>query len=510
MTDASNPPANDLEAQLEALMKQAREDGGGASETQAEAPAPEANTATVDDPPVAEEPADLASQLDVLMAKVGRDESAEPEAAPPQEDAADEAIGTDVIADGPADVEDALDELEGAFDAVQDVIEAFDENAAPAPEPASEPTTKAATGETQTQLQQRDDDLAAQLQSLLDETDTEEADHFASPDELLAENAEAKPNDANAESDDVTEEDDGLDGDFDSTVEDIIAEAAAAEAASPPAAPASAGTDNGPSTTPDDPPLIDQLDSLLADHAEDALSGEFESVDDLLGVSETADENAADPDDALDEDEQEDEDDLGGDFQSMDDLLTKPEAPEPEPAEVKVEAEAEVEAPLAAMPPAEPRREEPALELDEIDGLFEAPTAMPASPSAAAPAEAAIKNEAQADEDGEEEAGGFESLDALFSAAPPSDQDRDGAPPAAQKKAKAKAKPPAEGWSITLNLAVLQAAAALLLGWTLWTCAMANKPIDKLPDDIKQAVGWVALAVAGPGVLLVVYGLLFN
>lgn len=42
----------------------------------------------------------------------------------------------------------------------------------------------------------------------------------------------------------------------------------------------------------------------------------------------------------------------------------------------------------------------------------------------------------------------------------------------------------------------------------LTVCALVNKPLDKLPPDIKQTVGWVALAVAGPGMLLIVYGLL--
>ncbi|MEO0514367.1 MAG: hypothetical protein AAF086_03620 [Planctomycetota bacterium] len=489
MTDASNPPANDLEAQLEALMKQARE-GGGAADAEAQAES-ESDTATAvaDEPqaatqanveaqPAPQAPADLASQLDSLMAKVGSD-SAEPTAddTPAQEEAAaPEALGTDVIADGPAKVEDAFDDLQGAFDAVQDVIaELEDEPAAqdqaPA-EPESMPEPDAST-ETEAELQQRDDDLAAQLQSLLDEASAEEAESFVSPEELMDESAADE------------DEDDELDGDVTATVDDVIAAAQAPSTPEP---------TSDPEPAEGDPPLIDQLDSLLADHAEDAISGEFESVDELLGVSETASEDG----DAFDT--QDEDDDLGGDFQSMDDLLAKPE---PE-VEAKPEDHVEVK-----FPPPAPRNEEPAKELDEIDGLFEAPQAVVAAPTPEAEADEAPAFESDDDQDAD---GGFESLDALFAAPPPSIEDRDGAPPKAKAKTKAKrkAKSDAEGWSITLNLAVLQAAAALLLGWTLWSCAMVNKPIDKLPDEIKQTVGWVALAVAGPGVLLVAYGLLFN
>ncbi len=466
MTDASNPPANDLEAQLEALMKQARE-GGGAPVAQAPAPA---TTAVATQPQAKPEapaqaipkaPVDLASQLDALMAKVGH---AEPQAV------AEQPLDTGVIADGPADVEDAFDELQGAFDAVQDIIADLDDepvaDAAPEAPPAPE---------TEAQLQQRDDDLAAQLQSLLDEASAQEAQDFVSAEDLMGESP--------AEDQDQDE----LDGDFVSAVDEVIDKTTA------------------PKPAVGDPALIDQIDSLLADHAEDAINGEFESVDELLGVAQTAGDNLADPMDGLD---LEDEDDLGGDFQSMDDLLAKPES------SVKAEPQAQVE---VKFPPPAPRREEPAKELDEIDGLFEAPQAMKPAP-APSPKPLAIEDPAFEPDDDEDadEAGGFESLDALFAAPPPSIEDRDGAPPKAKGKAKAKAKTKnqnkgkTEGWSITLNLAVLQAAAALLLGWTLWTCAVVNKPVDKLPDEIKQTVGWVALAVAGPGVLLVVYGLLFN
>lgn len=486
MTDASNPPANDLEAQLEALMKQARE-GGAASEPE---PEPEAADAvaveTAPEPqaePAAEEPTDLASQLDALMAKVGSDPptSTDGTAAPAQDVADEQPVDTAAIVDGPDDVEDAFDDLQGAFDAVQDVIAELDDEPDPTPEPVAN-HAPAAAKETEAEVQGRDDDLAAQLQSLLDEASQEEAERFVSPEELLRE-------------DDSAEDDDELEGDFTATVEDVIAEAEAA-----PENQAKPQTEPEADADANAPPLIDQIDSLLADHADDAISGEFESVDQLLGVSDTSDENVADADDELDDED----DELGGDFQSMDDLLTKPD---PAPAK-----------PEPVMPKPDPRREEPAMELDEIDGLFEAPAALSARPAAqAAPADAA-PNSADPLDDDDGDAGGFESLDALFSAPPPSVEDRDGSPPAeaatskakSESKRKSKAKPSTEAWTLTLNLAVLQAAAVLLMGWTLWACAMVNKPMDKLPSDIKQTVGWVALAIAGPGVLLVVYGLLFN
>lgn len=510
MTDATpSPPddsANDLESQLESLMKQAREGGGAADateETEAE------NAVAVETPPTSEaspgKSDDLASQLDALMAKVGKDEtdsSTEPAESSVTED---DRPGTDVIADGPADVEDALDDLQGAFDAVQDVIDEIEGK--PEVEPAAtheDPTPEVVASATETteapaaeaEPQDDEDDLAAQVQSLLDEASAEEADSFISPEELLNDAAQDEA------------EDDALDGHFDATVDDVIAEAAGidaadatdAQATAPAEAQASAEPVAEPEASADDAPLIEQIDSLLADHAEDAISGEFESVDQLLGVSETSGENVADPADDLDEEAE--DDGLGGDFQSMDDLLTKPETDE-EPEETKAEP-----SPAAS---AEPRQEEPSVELDEIDGLFEAPQAI--SEESAPQASAAEEDVSVEDEDKEAD-GGFESLDAMLDAPPPSVEDRDGSPPAppvkAESKTKTKSQTSDDGFKITINLALLQTAAALLLGWTLWACAIVNKPIDKLPDEMKQTVGWVALAVAAPGMLLVVYGLLFN
>ncbi|MEM1107973.1 MAG: hypothetical protein AAGH99_04700 [Planctomycetota bacterium] len=506
MADAEDKPGNDLEAQLDALMKQARE---GNADDQAEAESTEEPATAVATEPepkpdeAAEEaPADLGAQLDELMSKVGQEETtseaeadAQPEADTETVASTDDVPGTDVIADGPADVEDAFDELQGAFDAVQDVIAEVEDE--PTPEPpaeavvaeANEPTAEAGNeNETEAEREQRDDDLAAQLQSLLDEANAEEADSFVSPEEL--EEASAAP-----ESEPV-DEDDELDGDH-ATVDDVIAQASGeppttpeipeatnAEAAEAEAAPA------------EDQPLIEQIDSLLAGHAEDAISGEFESVDELLGVDSTAGDNVADPADDLDETE-DDDDDLGGDFQSMEDLLAKPDE-EPEPTPESAET---------AAPPPAATREEPAVELDQLDGLFAAPT--PPSPS---PAPAA----AAAEEADPGDAGGFESLDALLTAPEPTEEERDGAPPPAPGKAEtADAASTSKsddtgGWKFTIDVRTLQAAAALLLGWTLWACAMVNKPLGKLPEEIQQTVGWVALAIAGPGVLLIVYGLLLN
>lgn len=517
MTDASSPSpddsANDLESQLEALMKQARESGGTADATQETGAE---NAVAVESPPTPEaapeKSDDLASQLDALMAKAGNSE-ADASEADAESSMAQDPPGTDVITDGPADVEDALDDLQGAFDAVQDVIAEIegkpDVEAAATPAEHEPPLVAEApqtpTADAVDELPDQEDDLAAQVQSLLDEANAEEADSFVSPEELLDE----------APEDQDKAEDDGLDGHFEAVVDDAIVETAAPEDQTPPAAQAAAPTENASAeasaepeeVSADDAPLIEQIDSLLADHADDAISGEFESVDELLGVKGTSGENNADPTDDLDAEDEDEDDGLGGDFQSMDDLLAKPKTDE--------EPEAQPQPSPAAS--AEPRQEEPSVELDEIDGLFEAPQAISEEPAPrASTAEEDVSAEAEAEgEDEDQEAdGGFESLDAMLDAPPPSIEDRDGSPPAPPVKAKSKTKSKSntsdDSFKLTINLALLQTAAALLLGWTLWTCGQVNKPIDKLPDEMKQTVGWVALAVAAPGMLLVVYGLLFN
>lgn len=379
---------------------------------------------------------------------------------------------TGVIAEGPDEIDDALDELQGAFDTVQAVITQF-EGAANHDDPAA-----AQELETEAQRQQRDNDLADQLQALLDEASVAEPDAIRSPHQVVAQ-----------------------------TKADLA---------------------HDPPPPPPPPPSIDQLDTLLADHAEDSLAGTFEDGDAILGVatpppSASTARPASAPEALATE----------GDVDDLFDALDRMEA---QAAKIR-------ESTLAQ--PSE-ARDAAAEDFDEIEGLFEAPknlglsTPLPGDSSTksepviqGSAADSAGADEADAEQDFE---GGFESLDDMLDAEIPAEADGAPAPappaptpaPVATKTAvpvgptvktpvavetvakPKKVKADAEPWQITLNLAMFRAAAVLLLGVVLWTCALVNKPMDKLPDDMKQAVSWVALAVAGPGVLLVFYGLLFN
>ncbi|MEM9883171.1 MAG: hypothetical protein AAF800_09670 [Planctomycetota bacterium] len=422
MADPTPLPTDDLEAQLDALIARAAD----------APPDPDADA----DPGGSTD--DLAAQLDALMAN----------AAP---------SGSD---DAPADVEAALDEVEGAVEAVREAVDQLET-------PGSEQTPR-----PEADAEPKDGDrLANQLQTLIDEAEPAKAD--------------AKD------------------------TEDAA----------------------------DQPPLIEQLDSLLADHAEDALAGDFESVESLLGRDDPAiGDDAAPPESAEapeapgaspPEPEAQNDDELDGGFASPDEVLGT--ASPPEPAVGDGEAEAE---PLAETP-AEPSGSDDDAEdafdgLDEIDGLFEAPEAMTPRPSPPPPAaEASADDDAGFEsDDGDGPDGGFASLDTLLTADPPDPADADGAPTVADKPAAgydatdadAGADPEtraAGGWSVTLNAAalrrafqVVKPAAAWAMGWALWACVLINAPLGKVPEPWRQAVGWSAWAVAGPGVLLIVYGLL--
>lgn len=440
----------------------------------------------------------VGAKIDDLMKKSRADAPAPPKPKPAAaaKKKSIAAAGTDAIADGPAEMDDALEDLLGAFDAVQDVVSELDSAPATAPPksddvaPADDAEVKQAVGpatdaadpeqdETEAERQQRDEELTAQLQAMLDEASADEHASFVSPEDVLKENQGEQP-----------EENAPAQGPAEPVAE--------AETQAPPAPEAAEAADA------EEAPLIEQIDTLLADHAEDAISGEFESVDTILGVDTPPGENVADPADDLDPEDAADEpeaDALGGDFQSLDDLMVKPD-----------EAQED-----------DPDQDEADDEDDDLDGLFQAPEAVDESTPAHTPEPAPEVSEAPAEEDeqqtqDDEIEGGFESLDTMLDAPPPTEDQRDGTPaPAATETAAATAEPqpptqPAQngGWEIKINLAVLRAAAALLLGWMLWSCAVVNKPLDRLPETVQQTVGWVALAVAGPGALLVGYGLIFS
>ena len=431
-------------------------------------------------PDPADQPAasnDLEAQLNALMAQAS--------AGPAGDAEPDAPAGDDGPTDPIADADAALDAFEDAFESVQDVVnDAVEPSAAPAAPPTSDPdppsetqaastaesdpdaTAAAEAPETEAQREQRDDELAAQIQSLLDESAAEEAQAFVSPDELLDEDAQAPSDDP----------------------------APPAEAAADTATP----TDSAPPAE-DDAPLIEQIDDLLADHAEDVIAGEFEDVDTILGVPETAGENVADPTDDLDpgnvsepapEAAEAEDDDLDGAFESMSELLNPAEEPAPD----------EASAPEAVA-------EEDAVDDDDLDGMFMPPSAMTPPPENPEPAEEDVE-------------GDFTSLDDMLNAPPPSPEDADGAPPPEAAESPEPTQTPASeepsaapaeasaGWRI--GPTAFRAAAVLLLGVLLTGCALINQPLDRFSPDIKQTVGWVALAVAGPGLVLIGYGLFFN
>lgn len=469
---------------------------------------------------------ELETQLDALIAKV--EEAPPPEAPPeappetPAEDAAEapaegaapaEADGEEAPPEDVVDsVEAAFDEFEGVFESAQQVIGEIDQDIADETETADEPQAEiepiatavedapestAATPETEPE--QSEDDLASQIQALLDESSADEAAAFVSPEEVLNESAD--PPEASPETPEP------------------------AEVTAPPAAEAAAEAEAQASDN--EAPLIDQIDDLLAGHAEDAIAGEFEDVDTILGVSSAPGENVADPIDDLEEDAADgnaaeaEDDELGGSFESMDDLFNTPPEAVADAAE-SGEPLGAVASEAANAAPGEDEEEDDG----EIDGMFQAPEALDApppevppeappeatpeaTPEVSEPAAAA----ASADRDAEEDDGfdgGFESLDGLLDAPPPTAEDADGAAASTKKPTPAKAAPADAGWSVTISLAGLQAAAMLVVAGTLWACTLINKPVGKLPADLQQAVGWAALAVAGPGLLLIVYGLLLN
>ncbi|MBB6429335.1 hypothetical protein [Algisphaera agarilytica] len=495
---------DDMAAQLESLLEQVQSGDAPGEQDEASAATAVAESEFEEEFGMSEETEALTSQIDALMAQVsGVDE---------KDEAPEDTANDQVIADGPADVEAALDGVQGAFDAVQDVIaeieEAEEAEAQAIEEIQSAPQTDAndePAAPTRAELDAQEDDLAAQVQSLLDEAQAEEAAGFVSPEEVINEYQD----EPTAEETAGPIDDQDLEGHFHATVDDVIAEtqdepeavapqpvAASpepqAQAVEPEPTPEPTPTAEATEASADDPPLIEQIDTLLADHAEDAISGEFESVDELLGVGSTPEADSSETEEAIaPEDDAEEADDLGGDFQSMEDLLGNPdEASEPE-------AEAAAK---------KPTREEMSVELDQLDGLFAAPTAI-AEPDPAPPAEEATPEEEPAEDD--DVTSGFESLDDLLDAPPPTEEERDGAPPAAADStpAEKQAGSAESGLKLTLKLALFKAAAVFLLGWTLWACAIVNQPLDKLPEQIKQTVGWVALAVVGPAMLLITYGL---
>ncbi|MEL7087496.1 MAG: hypothetical protein AAGL98_03500, partial [Planctomycetota bacterium] len=339
---------------------------------------------------------------------------------------------------------------------------------APEVEAGAEPAIPAASDvpPTEPELARRDDDLASQIQSLLDESAAEEDDGSAT----LGEAAGPPPR---------TDADDELDGDSFVSPDDLMAEAAAEEGA------------------PADAPLIDQIDGLLAENAEDVIAGEFEDVDSILGVPDTSGKHVADPADdpgeeagptpAAAEDNGLGDDELEGGFESLNELL--------EPA-------------ASAAPPVPVEDDDEEEDGDDLDGMFMPPSAV-TSPPPEVPAP--VEESAPADD----EEGEFASIDAMLNAPPPSPEEAEGVPPppapsGPPASANDTPRPSTTAKRFVFNPDALRALVALLVSGLLGGCALVNRPLDKLPDEVRQTVGWVALAVAGPGLLLIGYGLFFN
>lgn len=531
--DAQPETPDDLDAQLNALMAKATappeapvetsaedssEESSAQEETQAgdgTAAAPADASGSADSESLADPVADveaglgnIESQLDDLMAKAAGDEktagaAAEAAASVPVD--AEETSPPDASsADAIEQAESALDAFEDAFETVQDVVtdlpapepelapQATESEPEPHPEPVAaaepEPTPAAEATAPGSELADSEDELAAQIQALLDETADEQDSAFVSPDELLAQDAQEAP---------AVDEEDELLGGPEAFVspEELLVETVSED---PPVAPApevEAQVETAEAAPADDAPLIDQIDGLLADHAQDVIAGEFEDVDAILGVPDTSGENVADPVDDLegdfktvDELDEPDDDELEGGFESLNELL-EPEEPD------KAQESADSEDDEAC---------------DDLDGMFMPPSAVSDAPPVE---EASPLPEAAAEED-EVPEGDFASLDAMLNAPVPSPEDAEGAPPDPPTSEPVAAEPAKKSdpapRRFKFNPAVVRAAAVVVLGGLLSVCALVNKPLDKLPDDMKQAVGWVALAVAGPGLLLVGYGLLFN
>jgi hypothetical protein len=348
--------------------------------------------------------------------------------------------------------------------------------------------------------EQSEHELVEQIQSLLDEAD---ADAFESPDQVLAK---------------VQEHDESAD-------------ASATNAASPEIAAAATGL-------PDADPVqqveaaqetLDEFDALLAEADEDA-DAVFESIDAVLDQptddtpavenKQTADLTAAPSPEASAKPvaAQTAEEDWEGDFESPEQVVGEDPAggesaesnasdsPAPEPQMAAIEAESDtaeadhdIEGSFESIDEIDEGEnesatiEESAFEaIDEID-VDDLPDIT--AEGADEVAEDASSGVFESDDEDEQDAAAQAATESVSENATERSKSR-------------------EAPQITIKLPNLEKLKAYAVPATrrtadasLWVCGMANLPVRKLNPDIRQAVSWSALAVALPGVAMLVIGL---
>lgn len=444
------------------------------------------------------------------------------------------------------DAEAALEDLEDCFASVQEVMEEFGETLEASPESGADgnevdadevDAERRVAAAEQVEEEMRGEELVDQLQSMLD--DDVATDQAAPVGASPAAGASDKAAEAEAKADPQT------------------ANALEAEA------PKRGGDRERDASASDDPaspsaPMIQQIDSLLAEHAEEALDGDFEDVVAMLDPADLprAEEAGAGSDgsersetDAEGEDgsasdepaaegksvagkhgegqrlgeagsagveaeagtsgDDEDDDELGGGFDSLEALLgddselRKADAEAEAPAEGGADAAADdaseaagvAEAGTATTAEAKTGGDDD-FELDlDLDGLFEAPADTPPPPPEPVRS-APVAEGADA-----------EPVQGVYAGEEPEVAEADAAP-GSSERSDAGGRASSGGWSVTINAEVLRRVLAVVLGLVFTLCTVMNRPMDKLPADVRQAVAWVALAIAGPGLGLVLYGLL--
>lgn len=314
---------------------------------------------------------------------------------PPQSDPQDENL------EEQADLEDQLDELVSQIDPPDPARPASGRSdqadAGPSPAVAVPPAGGAGTESEPT----RDDASALDDRSAMAPDDAETGE---------APKTVFKPPTAQASSVDRM-----IDQQIDETIALVEQQTVAVDAA---AIPGSAKEGSAPAGARGEPEPIGQIDQMLADQADEAMSGDFETVTDLLEEPSPAEE------------------DLDGAFQAPEQLEGA----------------------------------------DELAGT----TAddQHAAPVSAGAAEVAAELDSQP-----------EDLPAA-------------APMTPRGVAAAMAAGPVKGKAV-INLAAIRAAERALKR----ICAVINSPVMRLSPEWRDTIGWIALAVAPPAIVLVLYGL---
>ena len=519
---ASNS-TDELEAQVESLLAQIAEHAPDAADPDS-ASASNGNTA--------------------------REEAGAPEqSAAPEDASSDEASADDAganvasVAQEQVDETPAAQQLENDLNAVAQQIDAASEALADDDAPASvdgDPAEAAATESTPDSDDATGDELAQQIQALLDEAQAEaegeteadgeaESDASAEPEHntdasaATEDNTETEPCDARA--DDVVggaeneevpagpseaetaegdtgdmSETEALSGIFDAAETIISQEEGAAstdtaeadDAASAPqmtdapptesaaeAAPqataqteaaAPAAADDTPQDTDDnadedDPALISRIDQMLAEQAEEAIGGDFESVDDVLDTNV--------------------------------DISVAMGAPQTDETDPSAEAEEAADTDNAAAATEAAAHEQGEADDDaELDGSFEAPQDVSDDDGGASePAAQASTDDAQAVAD---------ELDNQPETAAASEP----APAAPTTPAASTEDVTDETTAASAGIDYREKLAQLAVG-VRFTYSLVNRPLDRLSPELRSTVGWVGAITFFNAACLLVYGL-FN